>query len=69
MKDFKIEFSEKEQGRMENFEKLHKHPNITPAMVGGKFVYSFNPTGIGIFINIKCLACNKGEDITDMENW
>lgn len=69
MKDFKIEFSDKEQKRMKRFEEDHRHPDMTPATAGGKFVYSFNPTGIGIFINIKCLACNKEKDITDMEHW
>lgn len=69
MKDFKIEFSTKEQRRMERFEEKHKHPDMAPATAGGKFVYSFNPTGVGIFISIKCLACKEENDITDMENW
>ena len=69
MKKFIHMFTEKEEKRLEDFHKKHKHPRKPLAAAGGKFVYSFNPTGVGTFVAIRCLACKKERDVTDIEGW
>lgn len=69
MKEFKHEFSGKEEKKLEAFYRKHKHPKLTLSTAGGRFVYIFNPTGIGTFVSVKCLTCKKESDITDITSW
>ena len=69
MKKFVYMFTEKEETELEEFYEKHRHPKQPLATAGGKFVYSFNPTGVGTFVVIRCLACKKEKDITDIEGW
>lgn len=69
MKEFKHEFSEKEEKKLEAFYRKHKHQKLTPPTAGGRFIYIFNPTGVGTYVSVKCLACEKENDITNMESW
>ena len=67
MEDFKIDFTLKELKAMNKFHKTHKKcGDGTPT---GKFTYMFTPVGIGICTVIKCNACDKWKDITDMDSW
>jgi hypothetical protein len=36
--------------------------------IGGRFTYSFTPTGLGDIIRIKC-ACGEELDLTHSERW
>lgn len=36
--------------------------------IGGRFTWSFTPTGLGVIVNISC-ACGEKEDLTDVESW
>lgn len=73
MKNFKL--TEKETSEIQEFmkkhenccfEKLNKHFFST---TGGQFSFIFTPTGLGNVVIIKCNACDKTEDVTDISNW
>jgi len=36
--------------------------------IGGRFTYSFCPTGVGVTTVVKC-ACGEKIDLTDYDNW
>ena len=69
MREFKHEFSGKEKKKLEAFYRKHKHIKLSLPTAGGKFVYIFNPTGVGTYVYVRCIICEKEEDITDVENW
>ena len=69
MQEFSYKFLHSEEEKLAKFQKIHKHLNKSPVTAGGKFVYSFNPTGVGTYVYIKCLSCGKEKDITDIKNW
>lgn len=68
MENFRIDFTPKEQKAMVKFQNKHARCGFKDA-IGGKFQYIFCPTGVGIFIRIKCNVCNEWRDITDLDAW
>lgn len=52
----------------EQFREKHRNCEFT-ATEGGKFSFTFIPTGLGTTKIIKCNVCGKEEDITDISNW
>ena len=58
-----------EQGRLERFREHHKETCPGISTIGGKFTYVFTPTGIGTAIVVRCNACGKEEDITNIDAW
>ena len=69
MQEFSYKFSHSEGKNLAKFQRTHEHPKKAPVTAGGKFIYSFNPTGVGTYVYIKCLTCGKEKDITDIKNW
>jgi hypothetical protein len=45
-----------------------RHRKQTQAAIGGRFSYSFTPTGLGIIAAIHC-ACRKKLTLTDFSDW
>lgn len=68
MTTIKFEPSEKELKLIDEFIRQHKKCNFT-STTGGKITYSFTPTGLGVVTTIKCNACGKQEDVTDIDFW
>lgn len=69
MREFHYEFAGSEKVKLDKFHKYHRHPNQPFPTSGGRFVYSFNPSGIGTSIKLKCLTCSKEKDITAYDDW
>lgn len=63
-----MELTDKELQDIDSFKNKHKNCVFT-ATVGGKFTYIITPTGLGNCIEIRCNACGKQVDITDISNW
>lgn len=60
--------NKKEETRLKAFYKAHgKH--YTTSATGGKYTYSFTPSGIGTFSEVRCNVCGKSKNITDFNNW
>ena len=36
---------------------------------GGKYSFIFTPTGVGTIIQVRCNACDKIKDITNIDDW
>lgn len=64
--EFKVEG--KEFLDWEEFRERHKDCEFT-STIGGKFSFTFTPTGLGNIIEVKCNACKKEEDITNIDYW
>lgn len=43
-------------------------PQIEVGAIGGKFTWSFTPTGLGCILKLKC-ACGEELDLTDYDSW
>lgn len=69
MNTLKFELSEKEQKALNYFILRHKKCGIFPSTTGGKYSYTFTPTGLGTCIVVKCNVCGKTKDITDIDFW
>lgn len=60
---------------MEEFYKKHKHCSSKYlgksffSTTGGQYTFNITPTGLGNITQIKCNACGKTEDITDINSW
>lgn len=63
-----IELTPKEQKRIKDFIQEHKDCIFTSS-IGGKISYIVTPTGIGSIIEVRCNACGKQKDITDIDCW
>ena len=64
--EFSIEGKEKTKELA--FLKKHEKCRCT-ATTGGKFTYAFTPTGIGIYVMIRCNVCCVSKDLTDTSDW
>ena len=64
----KIEISEKEKQRADFFIQQHRRC-VLNSTEGGKFTYEVTPTGLGNLVRIRCNACGKTRDITDLTTW
>lgn len=54
--------------KMNEWGQHHKCEVANGGMIGGKFVFQFVPTSIGLVAKIIC-ACGKIEDVTDYASW
>ena len=49
---------------------IEEHKNCKcSATIGGKISVIFTPTGLGDAKSVKCNACGKEKEITDVSNW
>lgn len=49
---------------------IEEHKNCKcSATIGGKISVIFTPTGLGNAKSVKCNACGKEKEITDVSNW
>jgi DNA-directed RNA polymerase subunit M/transcription elongation factor TFIIS len=60
--------NENERKEYDLFSKEHKHCGCM-GTIGGKISIIFTPTGLGDCITVKCNACGKEKEITDVSNW
>ena len=73
MNYFKL--TEKEASEIQEFMKKHKNCCLEKldkmffSSIGGQFSFTFTPTGLGNVVVIKCNACDKSEDVTDIPDW
>lgn len=65
-KPFVFEMTEVESERVREFTKQHIG---CPCRVQEHFSVSFIPTMMGHLVFVKCLACGKKEDVTEMEKF
>ncbi len=60
----------KEQDLAQRFMKRHeKRHGRCRAAAGGRFSYTFTPTGLGIVTSIACVSCRKKKTLTDFTEW
>lgn len=60
--------NENERKEYDLFRQEHKHCGCI-GTIGGKISIIFTPTGLGDCITVKCNACGKEKEITDVSNW
>lgn len=44
-------------------------PECRPGSSGELFCFGFTPSGMGEFIEVRCIRCDEKEDITDTRSW
>ena len=61
--------SESESRKAAEFMRTHRerHRGESEGAIGGRFTYSFTPTGIGVLASIAC-ACGEHENLTGWED-
>lgn len=60
--------NEKEKQEYKEFCQKHHDCEFT-STIGGKIAVTFEPTGLGSCILVKCNACGETKDITDTSCW
>ena len=60
--------NENERKEYDLFSQEHKYCGCM-GTIGGKISIIFTPTGLGDCITVKCNACGKEKEITDVSNW
>ena len=65
----KFEMTMAEAERYWRFREKHKHTEVEPTTIGGKFSIEFTPTGLGNVVKCKCNICKETENITDYDKW
>ncbi len=40
-----------------------------PTAIGGRWSYTFTPTGVGTVVKVTCGICGAYHDVTDYESW
>ena len=67
--DFNFELDEDEAVRATEFMDAHetKHGECLAA-IGGRYSFTFTPTGVGTCVHIKC-SCGEEKDVTDYDLW
>ena len=74
-KELIIKLNEKEVEAADKFYKKHKScPQLLLgksrfSTEGGLLTYEITPTGLGDVIVIRCNACGKRENITNVDDW
>lgn len=67
------EFSlnEKENANASAWIEQHKKDHVVnySGAIGGRWVYKFIPTSIGIIKKVECNGCGENKDITDFEDF
>jgi len=60
-----------EKERAQSWIEQHKkdHPMKHTGAVGGRWSYTFTPTGIGTIVVVRCCACGAEKDVTNYEGW
>lgn len=74
MKQFQLTQRQSEQ--IERWCREHKcmftddgqSPVCPSGAIGGRFTYTFTPTGLGVIVTVKC-ACGAEVDVTDYWSW
>ena len=65
-KTFKL--NDIETNRAEEFIQYHcKKCGKSTTTIGGMYTYEITPTGVGLFIKIRCNQCHESLDITDID--
>lgn len=59
-----FKFNETEHRKLVKFQKKH----LTKCS-SSSFKVKFSATGIGTYIEIECLKCNKTKDVSDYDCW
>lgn len=65
--EFKL--NKAEEAAWQQFYNEHKYCANSMGAIGGQFTFIFTPTGVGTCVEVKCNACQKIKDITDIDNW
>ena len=67
---FTFVVSDDEADRSRKWKQDHNKvcPQKEVGAIGGKFTWSFTPTGIGCILVLTC-ACGEKLDLTDYESW
>ncbi len=66
--EFRLTWRELEMAQRFTKRHVERHRKQKQAAIGGRFTYSFTPTGLGEIAAIHC-ACGKKKTLTDFSEW
>lgn len=64
-----FDFTAEQQRKIVDFMSLKSSDNAYEGAIGGRFTYSFTPTGLGCVIKIRDNITEEELDVSDYEMW